>query len=58
MKIIREPKKASYGFLWRVILEDNLYQLQRYSKEYRTWMSVNHFETEDEPVKLYNQLEG
>ena len=57
MLIIKEPKLSTYHFLWRVILEDGLYQLQRYSKEYSTWVSVNHCQTEEEPIKLYDQLE-
>ena len=58
MKIICEPKKGMYGFIWRIVFEDDLYQLQRFSKEYNTWFSVNHHQTIDEPLRLYNQVES
>jgi hypothetical protein len=57
MKIIRDIKLGLYNFQWRVILEDNLYQLQRFSKEYNTWFSVKSSLDENQIIKMYDQLE-
>jgi len=56
IKIIKESKIATYGFNWRVIFEDDLYQLQRFSKEYRTWFTVKHSLNENEVIKMYDEL--
>ena len=58
MDIVKPNKTGMYQFQWRVIFEDGLYQLQRFSKAYRTWMTVQSSFDENEIVKLYNQIEA
>jgi hypothetical protein len=55
-KIIRDSKTADYGFQWRVVFEDGTYQLQRLSKEYKTWIGVKHSLDENEVIKMYDRL--
>ena len=57
MDIIKDIKYGLYGFMWRIILEDGLYQLQRYSKEYSCWISVRSLLECDPLIKQYNELE-
>jgi len=58
--IICDVKLGLYNFKWRVIKDtaSNLYELQRYSKEYSTWFSVKSSLDKEEIVKMYNQLES
>jgi len=55
-KLIKFSKTAKYGFIWRVIFEDNLYQIQRFSPEYRTWFTTKYSSNEDELIKMYDDL--
>ena len=57
MDIIRDNKTGLYGFIWRITLNDGLYELQRYSTEYKTWLTVQSRENSEELVELYNNLE-
>ena len=58
MDIIRDTKKGLYGFMWRIILEEGLYQLQRYSKEYSCWISVRSLLESEPLIRQYNELES
>ena len=56
--IIKQVKTGLYNFKWRIIFEDNLYQLQRFSKEYNTWLTVKSSENQELIIKMYNEIES
>lgn len=56
--IIKQVKPGLYNFKWRVIFEDSLYQLQRFSKEYNTWFTVKFSESQELIVKMYNEIKS
>jgi len=55
--VICPPKEGFYGFNWRVIFEDMMYELQRYSPEYRTWFTVQASRELDPIRDTYNRIE-
>ena len=55
--IIKNPKTVAYGFQWRVVFSENLYILQRYSNEYKTWLPVKYLVNEKEAIKMYDRLQ-
>jgi hypothetical protein len=58
MIIIRDNKIGLYGFVWRIITEDGLFELQRYSEEYKTWFCVQSSLESDRLIKLYDDLKS
>jgi len=56
INIIKQVKTGLYNFKWRVIFEDNLYKLERFSKEYNTWLIVKSSESQESIIKMYDEI--